>query len=274
MDIHIGLHTVPQLHKLTPINAFQQQADCPIVKCSAMPPYELELENHRVTESTQAKAVTRGGMVVRQMEESIQHKDILFKECEHRLLNGLQLIASLLTIQSRAIENAEAAAQLKIAANRVATLGRVHQHLHALDRAESVEFKRYIEKLCDDVSGMAASEGSPSVIAIEGIELDLPTATASPLAFIVSELLTNSIKYAKGRIIVRLEATSENDYALSVSDDGCGLPEGFDPTATRGLGMKLISALVRQIGGELQIALGESGHGARFNVLFSLTTHP
>ena len=88
MDIHIGLHTVPQLHKLTPINAFQQQADCPIVKCSAMPPYELELENHRVTESTQAKAVTRGGMVVRQMEESIQQKDILFKECEHRLLNG------------------------------------------------------------------------------------------------------------------------------------------------------------------------------------------
>ena len=106
MDIHIGLHTVPQLHKLTPINAFHQQADCPIVKCSAMPPYELELENHRVTESTQAKAVTRGGMVVRQMEESIQQKDILFKECEHRLLNGLQLIASLLTIQSRAIENA------------------------------------------------------------------------------------------------------------------------------------------------------------------------
>jgi len=274
MDIHIGLHTVPQLHKLTPINAFQQQADCPIVKCSAMPPYELELENHRVTESTQAKAVTRGGMVVRQMEESIQQKDILFKECEHRLLNGLQLIASLLTIQSRAIENAEAAAQLKIAANRVATLGRVHQHLHALDRAESVEFKQYIEKLCDDISEMATSEGSPSAIAIEGIELDLPTATASPLAFIVSELLTNSIKYAKGRIIVRLEATSENDYALSVSDDGCGLPEGFDPTATRGLGMKLISALVRQIGGELQIALGENGHGARFNVLFSLTTHP
>ena len=58
MDLNIGLHTVPQLHKLTPINAFQQQADCPIVKCSAVPPYELELGN-RVTESTQAKAVAR-----------------------------------------------------------------------------------------------------------------------------------------------------------------------------------------------------------------------
>jgi two-component sensor histidine kinase len=273
MGPHLELHPAPQIHKLTPINTFPQPADCPIVKRSAMPPYELEVENHGSKESAQAKSNAPKGMVVRQMEEYIQQQDILFKECEHRLLNGLQQIASLLTIQSRAIENEEAAAQLKIAANRVATLGRVHQHLHALDQAESVEFKRYIEKLCDDVSGMATSEGSQSVISIEGIELNLPTATASPLAFIVSELLTNSIKYAKGRIIVRLEATSEIDYALSVSDDGCGLPKGFDPTATRGLGMKLISALVRQIGGELQIALGENGHGARFNVLFSLATH-
>ena len=67
MDIHIGLHTVPQLHKLTPINAFQQQADCPIVKCSAMPPYELELENHRVTESTQAKVLITQTTQHRQM---------------------------------------------------------------------------------------------------------------------------------------------------------------------------------------------------------------
>ena len=273
MGLHIELHTAPQLHKLTPIKTFRQPADCPIAKCAATAPYELELENRRVTASTQAKPVARESTALHQMEESIQQKDILFKECEHRLLNGLQLIASLLTLQSRAIENKEAATQLKIAANRVATLGRVHEHLHALDQAESVEFKRYIEKLCDDVSGMATSDGSQSVIAIEGAELNLPTAIASPLAFIVSELLTNSIKYPKGRITVRLEAISANDYALSVSDDGCGLPEGFDPTATRGLGMKLISALVRQIGGELQIALGENGHGARFSVLFSLTAY-
>ena len=67
MDIHFGLHTVPHSQVDTD-QPFQQQADCPIVKCSAMPPYELELENHRVTASTQAKPVTRGGMVVRQME--------------------------------------------------------------------------------------------------------------------------------------------------------------------------------------------------------------
>jgi two-component sensor histidine kinase len=195
--------------------------------------YERELENHRITESTLAKSLARESALVHQMEELIQQKDILSKECEHRLLNGLQLISSLLTVQSRATKNDEAVAQLTIAANRVAILGRVHQHLHALDGDESVQFKRYIEKLCDDVSGMASSAGLPGVLTVEGVELKIPTVTAIPLAFIASELLTNSIKHAKGRISVRLEATPGTGYALSVSDDGHGLPEGFDPTATR-----------------------------------------
>lgn len=272
MSIHIELLAAPRLHSLTPDTTFQRPADCPIVSCSAISLYERELENHRITEATLAKSLVRESALVHQMEKLIQQKDILSKECEHRLLNGLQLITSLLTVQSRATNNDEAATQLTIAANRVAILGRVHQHLHALDGAESVEFKRYIEKLCDDVSGMASNAGLPGVVTVEGLELKIPTTTAIPLAFIASELLTNSIKYAKGRVLVRLEATSETGCALSVSDDGHGLPEGFDPTATRGLGMKLISALVRQIGGELHFAQGDDGHGARFTVLFSLMT--
>jgi two-component sensor histidine kinase len=272
VSIHIELLAAPRLHSLTPDTTFQRPADCPIVSCSAISLYERELENHRITEATLAKSLVRESALVHQMEKLIQQKDILSKECEHRLLNGLQLITSLLTVQSRATNNDEAATQLTIAANRVAILGRVHQHLHALDGAESVEFKRYIEKLCDDVSGMASNAGLPGVVTVEGLELKIPTTTAIPLAFIASELLTNSIKYAKGRVLVRLEATSETGCALSVSDDGHGLPEGFDPTATRGLGMKLISALVRQIGGELHFAQGDDGHGARFTVLFSLMT--
>jgi two-component sensor histidine kinase len=66
-----------------------------------------------------------------------------------------------------------------------------------------------------------------------------------------------------------LQTTFGKGYALSVSDEGPGLPEGFNPTATNGLGMKLISSLVKQIGGQLQIAHGENGKGTRFTVLFS-----
>lgn len=231
--------------------------------------YEGELKKHRVTEAKLRRSAIRESALLRQKDDLIQEKDILSKESEHRLLNGLQLITSLLTIQSRATKNSEAAAQLTIAANRVATLGRVHRQLHALDHVESVEFKQYLENFCHDLSGMASNESPERALIVEGIELSIPTVTAIPLGFITSELITNAIKYAKGRITVELQTTFGKGYALSVSDDGPGLPEGFNLTATSGLGMKLISSLVRQIGGRLQIAQGDNGKGTRFTVLFS-----
>ena len=106
--------------------------------------YEHELERHRATESRLRQSLLREHDLLHQKDELILQKDILAKESEHRLLNGLQLIASLLAAHSRGTENPEAAAQLTMAANRVATLGRVHQHLHTLDKLESVEFKQYL----------------------------------------------------------------------------------------------------------------------------------
>ena len=185
------------------------------------------------------------------------------------MLNGLQLITSLLSVQSRSTKNPEAADQLTIAANRVATLGRVHRHLHTLDQIESVEFKQYLEKLCHDLADMASSEFPERSLCVEGAELKIPSVTAIPLGFIASELITNSIKYAKGKITVSLQTTPNGDCTLSVSDDGPGLPEAFDPAATHGLGMKIIAALVRQIHGELNFAKGDHDQGTRFSVLFN-----
>jgi two-component sensor histidine kinase len=91
---------------------------------------------------------------------------------------------------------------------------------------------------------------------------------AIPLGFIVNELITNSAKYARNNITVRLETTATIGHSLSVLDDGPGLPAGFDPARSKGLGMKIISSLVKQIGGKLQIVLGANGHGAGFAVTF------
>ena len=251
-----------------PETQFQQPDNCPVAVCSAIAMYEQELERHRETESKLRESVLRESELLRQKDELIQQKDILSKESEHRLLNGLQLITSLLSVQSRGTKNPEAAAQLTIAANRVATLGRVHRHLHTLDHVESVEFKQYLEKLCHDLADMASSEFPERSLSVEGAELKIPTVTAIPLGFIASELITNSIKYARGKITVSLQTIPNKGFALSVSDDGPGLPENFDPAATPGLGMKIIAALVEQIDGELQIAKGEHDQGTRFTVLF------
>ena len=142
-------HTAPK-----PATLFHRPDNCPVNKCSAIAMYEQELERHRATESELRESVLRERDLLRQKDELIQQKDILSKESEHRLLNGLQLITSLLTVQSRGSKNPEVAAQLIIAANRVATLGRIHRHLHMLDKLESVEFKKYLEKLCHDLADM------------------------------------------------------------------------------------------------------------------------
>ena len=269
MSIRCVPHAVPRQNASMPRTKYQPPADCPIAGCSAIAKYEQELKRHRITEAKLRKSTIREETLLRQKDELIQQKNVLGKESEHRLLNGLQLITSLLSMQSRATKNAEASAQLTIAANRVAALGRVHRHLHALDHVESVEFKQYLEKLCHDLANMASDEGLERVLVVEGNELKIPSVTAIPLGYIANELLTNSIKYTEGRGTVRLETALGQRHALSISDDGPGLPEGFNPAATHGLGMKIASALVKQIGGELQIAKGDNGQGTRFTVLFS-----
>jgi two-component system, sensor histidine kinase PdtaS len=251
------------------VTLFQQPENCPVTMCSAIAMYEQELERHRATESKLQESVLRESDLLHQKDELIQQKDIIAKESEHRLLNGLQLITSLLAVQSRGTKNPDAAAQLTIAANRVATLGRVHRHLHALDKLESVEFKQFLEKLCHDLADMASNEFSERSLCVEGAELKIPSVTAIPLGFIASELITNSIKYARGKITVSLQTTPSGGGVLSVSDDGPGLPAAFDLAATHGLGMKIIATLVRQIHGELSFTKGGHGQGTRFSVLFN-----
>jgi len=252
-----------------PATQFRQPDDCPVAVCPTILMYEQELERHRATEARLRESVLRESDLLRQKDELILQKDILAEESEHRLLNGLQMITSLLSVQSRGTKNAEVAAQLTMAANRVATLGRVHRHLHTLDKFESVEFKQYLEKLCHDLSDMASSEFAERCLCVEGPKLEIPRVTALPLGFIASELITNSIKHAKGKITVSLQTMPNGDCTLSVSDDGPGLPEAFDPAATNGLGMKIIAVLVRQIHGELNFAKGAPDQGTRFSVLFN-----
>lgn len=269
MIIHKEPHSASRRIALPSRTSFRPPADCPVASCSAISLYENELEKHKATEAELRMSLQRESTLLAQKDALIQQNEVLSKESEHRLLNGLQLITSLLSLQSRATKNAEAAALLTIAANRVAAIGRVHRHLHTLDHVESVEFKQYLENLCRDLSDMTPDDSPGSVLSVEGSELRIPTVTGIPLAFIASELITNAIKYAKGRITVGLRQASDGGYTLSVCDDGPGLPAGFDPTATHGLGMKLISSLVRQIGGKLQMSQGDNGHGTRFTVLFS-----
>jgi two-component sensor histidine kinase len=202
------------------------------------------------------------------MREQVAHHELLAQEFEHRLVNGLQMIASLLSMQGRGASSPEVATQLMIASRRVASLGRVHHRLHQSDHQDRVEFGSFLKDLCGDLSSLLFEGRADYAVVVEVASADIPSRLAIPLGFVVNELITNAAKYASGRIGVRFERTAEG-YSLSVQDDGPGLPPEFDPSAAhKGLGMKIAMAQVKQIGGELHMSGGDNGRGARFTVNF------
>jgi two-component system, sensor histidine kinase PdtaS len=232
--------------------------------------YERELTEHRDTEIRLRQALAEHQTLLVQKDEAIRQQEVLNQECHHRLLNNLQMIVGLLSLQSRTEADAEAASRLAVAAKRVGAIARLHRHLHPMDGRQTVEFKEYLDELCRDHSTMSMSQDRPDqVIVVDGIELRLPTGTAIPLGLIVNELVTNAIKHGKGEIAVKLEPHSRKGHALSVCNKGSALPEGFDPMASRGLGMSLVSALAKQIGGELRIDRGDKNDCTRFTVFFA-----
>ncbi len=231
--------------------------------------YERELAAHKATESELRKALARDKVLLRQKAVSIRRQKVLTEECHHRLLNNLQMIVALLSLQSQRETNAETASRLSTAADRVQAIAGLHRHLHSMDGTPTVDFKPYLDRLCRDHSTMSMSEERPDqLIAVDAVELSLPTTIGTPLSLIVNELVTNAIKHGRGRITVTL-APSGKRHALSVCNAGAGLPEGFDPTASKGLGMTLVSSLAAQIGGELRIDRGDDGDCTRFTVLFA-----
>lgn len=213
-------------------------------------------------------ALAREAALLRDRDELVQQQVMLTQEFEHRLVNSLQLIVSLLSLQSRKTESPEAAAQLMIAAKRVGAFGRVHRQLHLLDLLDTVELKQYVAKLCEDISGMLFDGEAPHPVVVEGAQIEIPTTLAVPLGFIVNELITNAAKHAKGAITVRLETTPELGHCLSVSNGGPRLPDGFHLGSSKGLGMRIIESLVRQIDGRLEVGRGPGQQGACFKVFF------
>jgi two-component system, sensor histidine kinase PdtaS len=255
---------LPNSTDAPPIVAFKSPGCRTVASC------KRKLAAYRLTEIRLREALARDDALLRQKDELIQSQALLSKESDHRLLNDLQVIVSLLSLQSRASANAEVAAQLAAAADRIATVARMHRRLHYCDGVQSIAFKQFLDDLCRDFSTMLSSDQRPErAVVVEGVDMTLPSVTAIPLGFIVNELITNAAKYGKGRITVRLERNSGKGYALSVCNDGPSLPEGFDPAAGKGMGMRIVRSFVERIGGALRIDRGDNNQGTRFAVQFS-----
>jgi|SRR5665213_2630694 len=199
-------------------------------------------------------SLAREGVLRKQKRDLSQHHVMLAQEYEHRITNGLQLIAGLLSLQSRTMPTREETCiQLRIAARRVVALGTVNHRLHLSDQPANVEFIEFLVGLCDDLSDLLFQNKTDHAIVVQGTKIEIPSSLAHTLGLITNELITNSVKHANGGITVRLEKGAPHTYSLSVLDDGPGLPAGVVTGKGKGLGMKVVLWLVKQIGGDLKI---------------------
>ena len=231
----------------------------------------LEREHTQIDELTAAlrAAHAREATLLRENLELQQRQVMLAQEFEHRLVNGLQVIVSLLSLQSRAASTDEAAEQLAAAADRVAALGRVHHRLHLLDYEDHVQIEDYLRHLCEDLSDLLCQRRPGCAIVFEGVKAVIPSAIAIPLGLIVNELITNSAKHGSADdITVRLELAAPASLSLTVLDGGPGLPAEFDPARSKGLGMRILKGLVTQIGGAIYRKPYAGWPGTRITITF------
>lgn len=233
---------------------------------------QCEASNDKCPVAALRQVLAREEFLLAEKDELIRRQETLSQEADHRLLNSLQMISSLLNMQARSATSGETASELIIASSRVSALARMHARLHSLDGAAGVPFKEFLEDICTDTSAMLWSQGHAARVAIEAVELTLPGSSAVPLGFIVNELITNAAKYGEGQITVRLMSDDSGACALSVSNNGSALPEGFSPADYKGLGMKLIRSFVDQIGGALEFGRADANQGACFTVRFLIAS--
>ena len=192
--------------------------------------------------------------VVAEKDQALKLNALMAKEVDHRVMNSLQMVSSLLALQSRSRDGQEAAKQLSVAAQRVAAVARVHQHMYLGENASRVGAKDYLTRFCEDISN---SLGIAIVVLCE--DVDLLSEQILPIGLIVNELATNAAKNGADQIIVTFEKTLTAKHILSVTDNGWGFSSDFDPNLTTGLGLRLLITLANQLGGQPVFAREEVG---------------
>lgn len=205
------------------------------------------------------------------LKASLEEKEILLKEIHHRVKNNLQVISSLLNLQSRYINDPHALETFKDSQNRVKSMALIHEQLYQSKNLAEVDFEKYVQSLAYDlfVSFGTYSRNIAMKVNIKDISLNIDTAI--PCGLIINELISNSLKYAfqaggDGSIEVGLRPIEDDRYALTVKDSGTAFPKDLDIGNTSSLGLRLVNSLTNQLKGSIALSTCE---GTEFTITFS-----
>ncbi len=178
-------------------------------------------------------------------DAALAERDLLMQEVNHRVKNSLSMVQALLHLQARSAKDEDTAQLLRNSAARVRTFGAMHEQLYQLGAETHVDMAVYLDSLLDNQRATQFDGGRDRAILLHAEHDQWPAADAANLGLILVELVTNSLKYGAGTIDVSLARIGSDVLELTVEDQGTELPESFDPEASRGFGMRLVTGLLR-----------------------------
>ncbi|MBK7130988.1 MAG: PAS domain S-box protein [Crocinitomicaceae bacterium] len=205
------------------------------------------------------------------LEESVREKEILLKEVHHRVKNNLQVINSILNLQSSYVQDERTLEIINESQNRIRSMSYIHESLYQTKDFSSINFSDYIKNLVQNLVHSYQLFTDKISLEFDLQQVKLALDQAIPCGLILNELVSNSLKYAypasqKGKIIIGVKE-NEGKLQLSVEDFGVGLPENFDIENSDSLGLSLVFTLVDQLDGQLSL---KTHGGTKFYITFEM----
>jgi two-component sensor histidine kinase len=204
-----------------------------------------------------------------QILAALQEKEVLLQEIHHRVKNNLQVVSSLLNLQSRYIEDEKTLQMFRESQSRVKSMALIHERLYRSKDLAQIDFGEYVQTLTRDLFRSYQAQAGSVALKVDVQDVFLGVDTAIPCGLIINELVSNALKYAfpddrDGQLCVEL-ASDDGQYVLAVRDNGVGLPDGLDIQSTETLGLRLVTTLVRQLRGTVEL---RSDGGTEFEIRF------
>lgn len=227
--------------------------------------YLMKKRSNVIMETKQSKINTQNDL----LRKLVQEKEWLVKEIHHRVKNNLQIVISLLNTQSAYLEKGDALDAIRNSQHRMQTISLIHQKLYQSENLSTINMAAYIRELIEYLSESFNSNKKVMMdINVSPVTLDVSQAV--PLGLILNEAISNSIKYAfketaNARIHILLEPADDGKYLLCITDNGIGLPDGFDIDNTSSLGMSLMIGLAQQLEGEFLL---DNKNGLKVCIVF------
>ncbi|MGD2250139.1 MAG: histidine kinase dimerization/phosphoacceptor domain -containing protein [Candidatus Methanofastidiosia archaeon] len=199
--------------------------------------------------------------------EEAQRKEVLLKEIHHRVKNNMQIISSLLSLQSNYITDEKYKEMLKESQNRIKSMALIHEKLYQSKDLENINFKEYITTMVNELARSYKGQGIALTVDVDNISFGVDIAV--PCGLIINELVSNALKHAfpdkKGEIKVGLH-TGDGVIKLQIADNGVGIPEDMNFRTTETLGLRLVTILAEdQLKGEIRL---NRDKGTEFCIVF------